>query len=386
VNKNEFRNAFDERKWFYLIQHDEVWDFIKDYDNIDTIKDIMRSLNEFVEEKRNTNSQYEITNLLNLNEIEAREDIWNIVKEIMRTDKSHRLSKKVRTWVSQFYETTTNKTLMWKKRKYHIKIIPQRKLSEYIPKHEDIHLIVSQSRILRDRAIVLTMYNSGILHKGLCNLKMKHMRGIIEKYANDKETPMILKITAEIMPKRFGTGNYSYLISLIERDCAELLLKYYQKQRKEANDEEYFFVSRTNQKLATGRISKQTRQAILRASDFNPKLVNTQPKGIRTAFNNRLIEGHMNERYIKFLMMHNEGVEDAYFNEEYQRQNIIPQYRECYFNREGNPLEQTKKIGNRTTKLEAKTKKIENHMEKLIKIRDEAFSYFYHIVFNHVLS
>lgn len=350
MNKKTFLEKFSGRKWSYLIEIPEVEQVVRDYSNENTIRNYARMLNYFLEEIHKTQEEYQLTNLLSLTPKEARTIIWNVCQSIMAWDDSNRVAQQVKTWLTQFYEFHSEKKLVWK-RHHTISVIPQW-TDRHIPSHKDIFLIADHCMNLRDKSIVLQMYNTGISHKAIGNIKVKHMRPILEKYKKDKEIPLVLKITADIYPKRFRSNNgFDYFPSLIDKDCADILLRYYEEERKDAEDSEYFYVNRDNEKLTTHRISVQIGRAIERATIVNPKLKKSYPYLIRHSFFNRLVAGNMKDIYREFLMMHTlKGQRDFYFDNEYQKDEIIQQYKACNFNRKTEIDQMEEKITDLTEK------------------------------------
>jgi len=365
MNKNEIINEFGNKQWKYLLEYDEVIDFVRDYQNIDTVKDILIFTHYFVKEANKHQPKFKITDILKLTPKEARTLIWDTCQSIVKWDKSHRIAIQSKTWITQFYQFNTEKTIVWK-RHHRIPIITIR-TDRHVPTHSEVFLICDNCYNIRDRALTLLIYNCGLSPKGICNLKMKHVKPILEKYIKDKELPLILKINANILPKRFTSNSkITWLPALIDRDCGNLLLQYYEKYRKEAKDEEPFFITKEGKKLIPDRLSTQIRHAIDRACEIKPQLKKSYTYLLRDSFYNRLIIGNMKDVYREFLMMHTQGIKEFYFSKEYHRNEIVKEYLKCNFNREEiNQLEKIKE-------LEVKTKKIENHMETLLQIRDEA--------------
>ena len=368
MNKSEFLSKWKNRGWSYLIEIPEVEELVKDYSNTETIQNLIRSLHDLLEETKKTKPEFKIVDILRLSPKDARALTWSACQSMLQWDKGHRRTQQLRTWSSQFYEFHTDKKLVWKRR-HTISTVPQW-TDSYVPRHKDIFLIVDHCSNIRDKCIILLMY-SGLSNKPIGRLRLRHITAILEKYKQDKEIPLIIKVTSELIPKRFRSNTVvTWLPTLISKDCADLLLRYYEKKRKSADDNDYFFITRENMKLTEQRISVQVREAMDRASVINPRLKKSYPYLLRDAFYNRLIAGHMEDSYRELLMMHSTGIREHYFDEEYHRKKIIEQYLECEFNRETSLNHIEKGIG-KINDLETevgKLRKMINGYEKIFKI------------------
>lgn len=377
MDKRTFLEKFCGRKWSDLIEIPEVEQMIGDYNNDNTIRNICRMLNYFIEEIRKTSEDYELANLVSLPPKEARTTIWNVCQSIMKWDDSNRIALQVKTWTTAFYEFHTDKKLVWK-RHHTISVVPQW-TDRCVPTHKDIYLIVDHCMNLRDKCIVQHMYNTGISHNAIGNIKVSHMRPIVEKYKEDNEIPLIFKITADIYPKRFRSNNgFDYFPSLIDRDCANMLLKYYEEERKDANDNDYFYVNRDNGKLTTNRISVQIARAIKRATLVNPKLEKAYPYLVRHSFFNRLVAGNMKDIYREFLMMHTlKGQRTFYFDNQYHKKQIIEQYLNCNFNRRTKEDEMESKLTQLTeeVKTSVKPERLDELETEVNKLREMVSRY-----------
>jgi len=364
MEKNEIQKKYGGRKWFYLLHHPEIEQMVTEYTNPDTIIDILKNMDYFLEEIHKEKPNFKITSILKLNPKEARTLIWSICQNIMKWDRSHRVARHCKIWVSQFYEYTTDKKITWKRR-HKINIVPIR-TDRYVPSHKDVFLIVDQCRSIRDKAIALLMYSTGLSFKGIGNLKIRHVKPLLQKYTETKELPLVLKTTSEILPKRFQSNSpIIWLPSLIGKDCADMLKRYYEKHRKDASDDEYFFISGDGNQLIPERMGKQIRNAIRRASSVNPELTKAYPYLLRHSFFNRLVAGNIKDVYRELLMHHSQGIKENYFSSDYHKKKIIEQYSKCNFNREENSEIKLKQLENRQTEFEKAIKEIS-------KLRDEA--------------
>jgi len=365
MNKTKFLSVFPTKSWSHLIEIPQVEAMIEEYTNKNTIFNIMRCLGYFLEEVHKSEPQFELSDLLKLSSKDARRKIYNVCQSILEYDKSRRTAQQVKMWLKVFYDYHNEQNPIIWKRHHVISSIPMRS-DRYVPTHTDIFLICDHCMNLRDKSMVLLYYNTGLTNECLGNIKLRHIRGILEQYKEDKKLPLILKITSETYPKRFRSNNTSLRISsLIDRDCANLLLKYYEKHRRNAEDEEYFFISKTGTIMTTQRISVQIKNAIKKASEVNPKLKKSYPNLLRHSFYNRLVGGEMEDLYREYLMMHSTGIREHYFSSTYHKERVIQQYLKCSFNR-GVELE---KVERQIKALQQKEKKV-NHLEtEVTKLR-----------------
>jgi len=149
--------------------------------------------------------------------------------------KSNITAKQVKSYVSLLYNETneeSGKSIVWK-RKHRISTIRVR--DKKVPTHSEVWRMIDYSTHVRDKALISLSYCTGLKAEALSNLNISDLKPLLEDFKENHTEPLILKVTPRIYPKRFRSNNgVSVYNSLIPRDCAELLLKYYEKKRSKS--------------------------------------------------------------------------------------------------------------------------------------------------------
>jgi len=363
----KFEEKYRNYKWICVLENPVVKEFVASYNNIHTQLTIVRSTHYFVSEVKKTREDFDISQLFSLNSVQARRLIWRTLQSLMNSrGKTNRVARHVKTFIGLLYNYANEeegKAILWK-RKHRISLVAVR--DKKVPTHSEIWEMVDYALHLRDKAIIALSYNSGLKATPINNLNVGDLRKPLEDFKINGTVPLIIKINAKIYPKRFQTNNNSimWLPALVDRDCAVLLLKYYESKRKDAQDNEPFFVTQRNTRMDIGRISQQVRYLMnkldkLKGGDRS----NTYAMLIRDSFFNRLVKGGMKDIHREFLMMHTLGIKAHYFNWDLEKEEILESYLKCGFNRSTENNEVKKKVTEQSTAIQELKRQIQDLQE-----------------------
>ena len=372
MEMGKFGERYRDNRWFYVLSNPVVKEFVGSYNNIHTQLAIARSVDYFLREVRKSSPDFDISQLISMNPVQARKLIWRTVQSLIGVrGKTNRIARQVKSFVTLLYNYANEeegKVIIWK-RKHRVSIVAVR--DKKVPTHEEIWEMVDYALHLRDKAIIALSYNTGLKATAIYNLNVGDLRRQLEDFKENQTVPLILKINANIYPKRFQTnnGNRTWYPSLIDRDCAMLLLKYYEAKRKSAKDTEPFFLTHKKKRMGIQRISQQIRYLMdkldrLKGGDRK----DTYAMLLRDAFFNRLVKGGMKDIHREFLMMHSLGIKSHYFNWALEKEEVIESYLKCHFNRENNQVRKT--VEKQSTEIEQLKNQI-RELQELTKVLEK---------------
>lgn len=369
----EFETQYKNYRWFYLLENPQVKDFVASYNNKHTRRLAAKTIDIFVREMRKDNPDFDISQFLSLNPVKARKVLWSMVQRIMSTrGKSNLTAKQVKSFLSLLYNETneeTGKVITWK-RKHRISTIQVRK--KKVPTHEEVWQLIDYSIHTRDKALIALSYCTGLKAEALSNLNISDLKPLLEDFKINQTEPLILKITPRIYPKRFTSlnGSIPYHNALICRDASDLLLQYYEEKRKDASDDEPFFVTTKGKRLGVSRFSNQIEYLVSKLDkQIGGNRKNIRASLLRDAFYNRLISGKMQDAYRETLMMHS-SIRSHYFNWETEKENIIRDYNKCKFNRTTENNEMRKRVKEQQAELEHLRKQLKEQQKTIDLLKD----------------
>jgi len=202
-----------------------------------------------------------------------------------------------------------------------------RKVPEYIPRKNEIYLMADSACSLRDRAIILTDYSSGLRNSTLRAILIKDVEDELSRGISNLLIPVYPEM--KLIDPYACKGNVPYFTFTC--DEATEAIKLYLRERKEKYGEilshEPLFASDYNQIDRDERKSKimsqRQLQHVIKMAAFKAGLAQwryVKPKCLRTAFETVLHSetvhgGRLGVKLEEFFMGHVlPGSEDAYFN------------------------------------------------------------------------
>jgi integrase len=202
-----------------------------------------------------------------------------------------------------------------------------RKVPEYIPRKNEIYAMADSACSLRDRAIILTLYSSGLRNSTLRALLIRDVGEELSKGVSNLLIPVYPEM--KLIDPYACKGNISYFTFVC--DEATDAIKLYLRERKEKYGEilshEPLFVSDYNQIDRNERKSKivspRQLQFVVKLSAKRSGLVQWQSvkphclrKTFETVLHSELVDGgRLDPKIQEFFMGHIlPGSEDAYFD------------------------------------------------------------------------
>jgi integrase len=189
---------------------------------------------------------------------------------------------------------------------------------EIVPNAEQVHRMVDQARSLKDKAIILCLWQSGVRIGCLVNWDFGMVKDQLFLEDGKMRVPVRLKITEATEPKirNYDIGHY---YAFLGREAAEVLRKYLQwrmERGEKLTCESPIFVSHSTtvkgQRLRHGSIREMVKRYAEKAG-LNPKGI--WPHCLRKAFRKALNNSDVDEDTKEALMGHKlPGSRGSYFD------------------------------------------------------------------------
>jgi len=305
-----------------LEEYPEIKKWISSYRSQTTRKNYLVGLSILLKELRITPRE-----LLDMHPVELREKAWEIIKKLIAQEKyqyANFLKYSLKSFYNFFKEEEVFK---WKKRVHRVPRPIKYKHRKHIPTHEEVWSLID-SATLKTQAMISLMYSCGLGPDALTRLKYGHVKHLLQA----EDYPVEITIDETIYPKRFvGTFNVNFYKVLIDRDHVAIIKRYLEEYHKDSTDDTPLFYTREDKNKPIR--ANSVYRAIKRAMRKNPLLrdVEVYPYLLRDSYYNRLVEGGMSDIHREYLMGHNLGIRQHYYD--IYREEIKEQYKQCNFNR-----------------------------------------------------
>ena len=171
-----------------------------------------------------------------------------------------------------------------------------RAATEHVPSNEEIYDIAEHCIRLRDKTIVLVLFQSGIRVNALCRLTYKMVRRQLEK----GQVPLRLRITDTIDTKLART-RVTFYDTFLNVEAIELLRKYCESTHQKSDDDTPLFLSKTGKQLLPSNVWANTKKAIRRAGLDES---NITIHSLRKAFKRQVRNSRINHDHGEMLMGH----------------------------------------------------------------------------------
>lgn len=239
--------------------------------------------------------------------------------------------------------------------KHNIPIRAQKAVYEKIPNKAEVYQIVDMAGNLRDKALFLTLFHSGIRVNALCSLTY----GMIAEQL-DKDI-IALKITSEIDDKLRG-ANIPFYYTFINGEGVIALRQYCQVKHKNSKPEDHLFYSSSKQKpVAKSWVWWITKKCVRRAG-LDPKTMWVH--SFRKAFRKIVRQADIDDDTKEELMGHVlRGSREAYFDRN-SVDLVQKAYERCNFSREL-PQSETGKLKKQLEEEQVKRAVTESRLSRL---------------------
>jgi integrase len=270
--------------------------------------------------------------------------------------------------LSTFLESNRKKITFTKRDK--VTVEEKRVRRQYIPKKSEIYRMADSSGSLRNRAIILVMFQSGIRKNAVSSLTYGHVKGFLYP---ELTIPVRMRITDDIDSKN-RKYKIKYYFAFLQDEAAEALKTYidYRKDVEgwQAKDDDLIFISDSNfnskgmpQPLSSGAINAMVKRSA--------KHIGLDPERfwahlLRKSFRKILYQAPIDNDLAEAIMGHQlKDSKENYFDR-YDHDWIASEYMKAPFSREG--VGRLYHLEKENQKLEAK---IATQQEEIESLKDD---------------
>jgi len=241
---------------------------------------------------------------------QARDLAWNYVKTLRDRPSVANLTMSA---IKSFYRNHDGEALPFDSNrggKHYFNNLRRKKAAyEHVPTKKGVYEIADMASNLRDRAIILVLFQSGIRVNAICRLTY----GMVRRQLQENKVPLRLRITDEIDTK-LRSYKIDFYDTFLQKEAIEALKKYCELKHRNSSDDTPLFLSKTwkpmNPTLILGNFKKAARK-----SGLNKKTIWTHT--IRKSF----------KRVVRHAPIDDDDFKEAIMG------HVIPGSRENYFSR-----------------------------------------------------
>jgi len=240
----------------------------------------------------------------------ARDLVWQYVEPFK--GKSPARANLVLAALKSFYRNKDGEILPFDSRKGGKHYISRRRKKakfETIPTKEQAYRIIDVISNLRDRAMFLLAFQSGVRKNVLIHLNYGHIKDQLYPVA---QIPLRLKITEDIDTK-LRSYDLSHYYTFLQGEAVQALQTYCEKYHQQSTDDTPLFPSRSGRRLDKTIIWRSFKRAV-RRSGLDPKTIWVH--SLRKAFRKVVRTSPIDPDFAEALMGH-----------------VLPGSRENYFDR-----------------------------------------------------
>jgi site-specific recombinase XerD len=244
--------------------------------------------------------------LLALSRVEAVDRIRKFSFKYDHEGKA-KMAQMVKTVFKSFF-AANNRELKSSHLKVHKVSRTKKTYTKIVPTKTQVYAMADAATNLRDRAVVLTLWQSGLRNATLRNLAVDHVKeGLVEGHV-----PLKIDVTPDIDKKNLREPYYTF----IDQDAIEAIKRYLHARGDIptiASDEPLFASNLRTDEQPRPMSDTSVRRAVKNAArnaGINPKRI--WPHCLRSAFYNMLV-GKVDDVEREFLFGHALGVRNHYF-------------------------------------------------------------------------
>ncbi|MFB0544689.1 MAG: tyrosine-type recombinase/integrase [Asgard group archaeon] len=247
-NKRDKKGRFTEKEPAYkqLLKNEAIKDWIRQFSER-TVNNYLYHINYFLERRNLT-----IEDLLNLEAEVLKQEIFEFYLEKKKEDAEGSVYNTV-TSIKSFRKYHGKTLPLMKEEKERYRVTYKRAGLRHVPSKEEVYVMVENSKNLRDKAIILTLFQSGIRSNALVKLTVGMVR---ECLFPEIITPIPLKITRAIDTKlsSYALGYYYTFLGYESAEMIKLYLEKRARKRERLNDNSLLFVLRNGKPLNAQRV------------------------------------------------------------------------------------------------------------------------------------
>jgi integrase/recombinase XerD len=261
-----------------------------------------------------------------LDKFEARDLLWKYVEplKVSQSSRAHLVTAALKSW----YRNLNGEQLPFdsgRGGKHQVRVIHKKAAIEHIPNKAEVYRIVDMAGNLRDRALLLTLFQTGMRVNAMSRLTY----GLVKPQLN---TDLIaFKVTWDIDQKLKG-ASIPFYYTFLNGEGVITLRQYCEVHHRESNnDTPLFYTKKTKSPINQTWVYRIVKKCVARAG-LDPKTIWVH--SFRKAFRKIVRQTDLDDEFKEMLMGHSlRGSREAYFDR-YDIDFFKVQYQKCNFNRD----------------------------------------------------
>lgn len=311
----------------WIEQHEEVKLWIMDRPS-NTKRIFVRELKTFCDELAISPEEWR-----DLDKFKARDLAWRYIST--KTVSSPSVAMTTMATLKSFYRNKNGKALPFDSArggKHYFHIVSKKAALEHIPNKAEAYQIIDMAASLRDKAIFLFLFQTGVRVNVIQHLTLKDVEDQL-----DKDT-ITLKITGNLDHK-LRSQDIPFYYTFLNGEGCETLKRYATLVHKERSLDAPLFLTSGHKPLTQAYILRTVKRCV-RKCGLNPSTIWTH--SLRKAFRKIVRQADIDDDDKEQLMGHViKGSRQAYYDNK-DAEVILEAYRKCNFSREIPKSEVTK--------------------------------------------
>lgn len=301
-----------------------------------------------------------------MDRLKARDAIWNYIKPFVGVINSK--AKNFAAALKCFYRNKDGETLPFDSRRGGKHYIPKRRVKasiEYVPNKSEMYLIIEGANTVRDKALLLFLFQSGVRVNSIGHLKFKHVKNQLYPVGEtEAKIPLTLKITDDIDTKLRGY-DLPFYYTFLQGEAVETLKTYCDKFHNlgKGDPNAPLFISNLGNSLAPGSVWEIVKRCTKRAG-LDSATIWTHT--VRRAFKDVVRKSSLSNDFAEALMGHRlEGSQENYFSRN-RPDDVAKEYMKIDFSRSvpKSRMEQMEK------ELNTKDVELKELKERMVKLEN----------------
>jgi site-specific recombinase XerD len=299
--------------------------------------------------------------------LKARDAVWNYIKPFVGVKNAK--AKNFLAALKCFYRNKDGETLPFDSRRGGKHYIPKRRVKaaiEYVPNKSEMYLIIEGAHTVRDKALLLFLFQSGVRVNAIEHLKFKHVKNQLYPEA---KIPLTLKITDDIDTKLRGY-DLPFYYTFLQGEAVETLKTYCDKfhSNGEGDVNAPLFYSKLGNSLDQSSVWEIVKKCTKRAG-LDPSTIWTHT--VRRAFKDVVRKSSLDGDFKEAIMGHRlEGSQENYFSRN-RPDDVAKEYMRINFSRSV-PKSRMEQMEKELNTKDAELKELKERMMKLENISKPA--------------
>lgn len=248
--------------------------------------------------------------------------------------------------------------------KHYIHVVGKKAASEHIPSKAEMYQIIDLTASLRDKAILMLLFQAGVRVNVVEHLTIGDVQGQLDK------TTIPLKITGDLDYKLRGR-DIPFYYTFLNGEAAQTLKRFCEVRHKKSKPKTPLFITARNRGISQRYVWTIVKNAVRKAG-FDQNTITTHT--IRKAFRKIVRQSNIDDDDKEQLMGHViQGSRQAYFDKK-DVELMLEAYRQCNFVREipESELEKLREqLINEHTKRELNEERVNNLETELTTIKQQ---------------